>query len=66
MTTKSPLETVIEDIIEEKLAKLTESDIKKLVREAMPNIDQMIANKIKEHFYQIGNFLVEKFKEPGE
>lgn len=66
MTTKSPLEIVIEDLIEQKLDKLTKDDIKELVREVMPDIDAIIANKIKEHFYQVGNFLAEKFKEPGE
>lgn len=74
MTEKNPkkedneysIEARIEQLIENKLTKLTKSDVKAFVSEIMPDIDQMIANKIKEHFYQIGNFLAEKFKGPGE
>jgi len=60
------IEEIIENIVEEKMGKLVKNDIKALARELMPHLDQIIANKIKEHFYQIGNFLAEKFKESGE
>ena len=66
MTAKNPIDQMIEEIIDEKLSKLTKADVREIVNEAMPDLDQLIANKIKEHFYQIGNFLVEKFKDPGE
>ena len=66
MTAMNPIDQMIEEIIDEKLSKLTKADVREIVNEAMPDLDQLIANKIKEHFYQIGNFLVEKFKDPGE
>ena len=66
MTAKNQIDQLIEEIIDEKLQKLTKADIKAIVDEAMPDLDQLIANKIKEHFYQIGNFLAEKFKDSGE
>jgi len=74
MTKKNPkkkeskysIEAHIEQLIEKKIIELTKRDVKVLVNEIMPDIDYIISNKIKEHFYQIGNFLAEKFKEPGE
>lgn len=60
------IESIIERIIEEKIGKLVRNDIKLLAEELMPHIDLMISQRIKEHFYEVGNFLAEKFKGPGE
>jgi len=60
------IENIIENIIEEKISKLVRNDIKSLAKELMPHVDLMISNKIKEHFYELGNFLTEKFKKSGD
>ncbi len=41
---------------------LAADDIRIIAHEVMPDLDRMIANKVSEHFLQIGQFLVDKFK----
>lgn len=53
---------LIDQALRERLIELSLEDIKLIAKELMPDIDQMIANKVKSHFYEIGNFMVEKFK----
>jgi hypothetical protein len=52
---------LIDRTIQERLIELGIDDIKIIARELMPDIDAMIAKKIKEHFHEIGLFLVHKF-----
>lgn len=52
---------IIDKALKERLVELAIDDIRLIARELMPDLDMIIANKVKEHFYQIGNFLVEKF-----
>jgi hypothetical protein len=57
---------LIDNALKERLIELSFDDIRLIAKELMPDMDQLIANKVKEHFYQIGNFLVEKFGDVGE
>lgn len=57
---------LIDKALKERLVDLAIDDVRIIARELMPDLDKIIANKIKEHFYQIGNFLVEKFGNIGE
>lgn len=53
---------LIDKALRERLIELSIEDIKLIAKELMPDIDKMIAKKVKTHFYEIGNFIVEKFK----
>lgn len=44
---------------------LAAEDIKLIAREVMPDLDRLIANKVCQHFYEIGQFLTDKFKLGG-
>jgi len=41
---------------------LTADDVRIIAREVMPDLDRLIANKMSQHFYEIGKFLTDKFK----
>jgi len=71
------LEDYIEKIVKNKTTEIKEEDAKKIVSAIMPSIkeiieveiktlcndiDQMIANKVSEHFHLIGTYVSEKFK----
>jgi len=62
----SPLEYEILSIMERSLKetqlKITKDDIKEIVHNMMPDLDKMIADKIQNHFIEIGEFLLKKFK----
>lgn len=62
----SPLESelmrLIDKVLKDRETIISEIEVKQIVRELVPDIDRLIANKMKQHFYEIGNFLVEKFK----
>jgi hypothetical protein len=52
---------LIDKALRERLIELAIDDIKIIAKELMPDLDRMIANRIKTHFYEIGSFLVKKF-----
>lgn len=56
------LEKIIERALKDKLIELASEDVKVIVKEMMPDMDRIIADKVKNHFYEIGQYLVEKFK----
>ena len=58
------IDEVVKNSVKSLNKKLTEQEIKDIVINIMPNLDQMIANKIKEHFTMIAEFIQEKFKSP--
>jgi hypothetical protein len=62
----SPIEAeiirMVNNIFKVKDLELHETEVKQIVRELLPDIDALIARKVKQHFYEIGSFLVEKFK----
>lgn len=56
------LKTIIEQVIEQRELNLAAEDIKVVVKEIMPDLDKMIARKVKEHFYAVGLLMMENFK----
>lgn len=62
----SPLESelmrLIDKVLKDRESSISDSEVRQIVHELLPDIDRLIANKMKQHFYEIGNFLVEKFK----
>lgn len=63
---KSPLEqeilSVVEPVLKESQLQLTKKDIQNIVQTLIPDLDEMISNKVKNHFVEIGEFLLKKFK----
>jgi hypothetical protein len=57
---------LIEKALRERLIDLAIDDVKLIAKEMMPDLDLIIARKVKEHFYEIGEFLVNKFGDIGE
>lgn len=53
---------IVENAIRDSKIQLAVDDIKIVAREIMPDIDRLIANKVSQHFYEIGQFLTDKFK----
>ena len=56
------IKVIIEQVIEERELNLAAEDVKAIVKEIMPDLDKMISEKVKKHFYSIGFMLMEKFK----
>lgn len=41
---------------------LTNQEMKEIVEAILPDIDRLIANKVKQHFIELAEFTVNKFK----
>jgi len=53
---------IIQEVSHTNILGLAADDIKIIAKELMPDLDAMISKKVKTHFYEMGLFLVEKFK----
>ncbi len=53
---------IVDNAIRNSKIQLAADDIRIIAREVMPDIDRMIANKVSQHFYEMGQFLTNKFK----
>jgi len=53
---------IIQSALKDRDTEMSVDEIKYIVKELLPDIDALIANKVKQHFLEIGNFLVDKFK----
>lgn len=51
---------LVDKAIKNSQIQLAADDIKIIAREIMPDMDELIAKKVKQHFYELGMFLVEK------
>ena len=57
---------IIQEVSHTNLIGLAADDIKLIAKELMPDLDAIIAKKVKQHFYDIGVFLTERFNTDGE
>jgi hypothetical protein len=57
---------LIDQALKERLIELGLEDIKVIAKEIMPDIDKIISDKVKNHFYEIGLLLVKKFGDMGD
>jgi transcriptional regulator NrdR family protein len=53
---------LIDKALKERLIELSSEDIKVIARELMPDLDEIISRKVKQHFYELGVYMAEKFK----
>ena len=52
---------IVDKAIKDSKIQLAADDVRLIAQEIMPDIDRMIANKVSQHFCELGAFLVEKF-----
>jgi len=52
---------IVNRTIKNNSIQLATEDIKIIAREVMPDIDRLIANKVSQHFVEIGEFIANKF-----
>lgn len=53
---------MVNDAVRNSQVELTKAEIKSIVYELLPNIDELISIKVKKHFLEIGEYIVNKFK----
>jgi len=53
---------IIDKALKERLIEISSKDIKIIAKELMPDIDEIVSRKVKQHFYEIGVYIAEKFK----
>ena len=56
------IKLIVEKVIEQRELNLAVDDIKWIVKELMPDLDKLIAEKVKQHFHAMGLMLMENFK----
>jgi hypothetical protein len=62
----SPLELeiirIVDKALKERLIEISSADVKLIAKELMPDIDEIVSRKVKQHFYELGVYMAEKFK----
>lgn len=53
---------IVDKAIKNSKIQLAADDIRIIARGVMPDLDRIIANKVSQHFFEIGQFLTDKFK----
>ncbi len=57
------LQECIERLIQSIQIKLSKQEVKEIVENIIPDMDKLIANKVKQHFVEISEFIINKFKD---
>lgn len=52
---------IVNRVIKDNSIQLATEDIKIIAHEVMPDMDRLIANKVSQHFVEIGEFIANKF-----
>lgn len=52
---------IVDKAMKDSQVQLAAEDVKVIAQDIMPEIDKLIADKVKVHFLAIGQFLIEKF-----
>jgi len=55
------IKKIVEDAVKETHVELTADDVKLIANEIMPDLDLIIAKKVKQHLAEIGQFMVNTF-----
>lgn len=53
----------IEGAIKNSQLELSKKDIQQLASEILPDINLLISKEVKKHFVEIGQFIIDKYKE---
>lgn len=52
---------IVNRVMKDNSIQLATEDIKLIAYEIMPNLDMLIANKVSQHFVEIGEYIANKF-----
>lgn len=55
------LESLVQNIIKKQDRHLTKEEIKEIAKEILPDLDRMIAEKVKNHFVALAYAIIKKF-----
>jgi len=66
MEFQKALEGMVKNIIKENQARITREDAKIIIKELLPDLDELISKKIKEHFVALAYAIQTKFQENEE
>lgn len=58
---KQEIVKIVDKALKERLIDLAIDDVKLIAKELMPNLNRIIAIRVKSHFCEIGTFLITKF-----
>ncbi len=59
---KGPLEKEIIKIVMKHQKEITQRDAQKIVKEILPDIDKLIASRVKDHFTALADYINKSFK----
>ena len=57
------LQECIERLIQSIQIKLSKQEVKEIIENIIPDMDKLIASKVKQHFVEISEFIINKFKD---
>ena len=66
MEFQKALEEMVKDIIKKNQANITREDAKLIIQELLPDLEEMISKKIKEHFVALAYAIQTKFTSEKE
>lgn len=61
-TLENEIVRIVEKAMRNSQMQMTADDVKVIAREIMPDLDKMIADKVRHHFFELGEYMMEKFK----
>lgn len=65
-TFQEGVEELITKAVKSSNEKITEEEIKTIIDKLKPDLDEIISNRMKEHFVEIAEFILKRFKFPPE
>lgn len=57
------LQECIEKLIQSIQIKLSKQEVKDIVENIIPDMDKLISSKVKQHFVEIAEFIINNFKD---
>lgn len=54
---------LVENIIRNSSTQLTEDEIKEIIQKLIPDLDQLISKKVKQHLVELAKFIINQFSE---
>lgn len=60
------LEKMVKDIIKKEQVKLTREETKQIINELLPDLDEIVAKKVKQHLVILADAITQKFNPEEE
>ena len=60
------IEEVVRKVVQEEVRTELQNGLSKALKDSMPDLDAIIAEKVKDHIFEIGKHMMESVKEPQE